>query len=118
MTLDAMSQLTFAVCPLPLERLREIRRRGRDDHGNITTVTLDDEGGAPLRCCLRDSRPGERRILLAYSPFERSGPYAEVGPVFVHADDCAGYPADGGYPDDYRSRRQVFRAYRSDGSIV
>jgi len=28
----------------------------------------DDEGGAPLRCCLRDSRPGERVALVSVTP--------------------------------------------------
>src|SRR3954468_7748457 len=31
-------------------------------------IRVDPEGGAPLRCCLRDSRPGERIALIAVTP--------------------------------------------------
>jgi hypothetical protein len=81
-----------------------------------TRVWTDDEGGAPLRCCLRDSRPGERIALVAVTPDGPQGAYRETGPVFVHADGCAG-PEGGGYPEDWRRRTQVFRAYDRTGAI-
>lgn len=48
----------------------------------------DDESGAPLRCCLRDSRPGERVALVSVAPPGPRGAYAETGPVSTHADGC------------------------------
>lgn len=78
---------------------------------------VDDEGGAPLRCCLRDSVPGERVALVAVTPPGPSGAYAERGPVFLHADGCSG-PVTAGYPEDFRARAQVFRAYDAAGAIV
>jgi Protein of unknown function (DUF1203) len=78
---------------------------------------VDPDGGAPLRCCLRDSRPGERITLASVSPPGPAGAYAETGPVYLHAEDCAG-PGTAGYPADFRSRRQVFRAYGDDGSLL
>jgi hypothetical protein len=78
---------------------------------------LDPDGGAPLRCCLRDSRPGERITLGSVTPPGPAGAYAERGPVFVHADGCTG-PDSPGYPEEFRSRPQVFRAYGADGRIV
>jgi hypothetical protein len=80
-------------------------------------VSIDPEGGAPLRCCLRDSRPGERIALASVTPPGPQGAYAESGPVFLHADPCAG-PDHAGYPDEFRRRIQVFRAYSADGRIV
>jgi hypothetical protein len=80
-------------------------------------VCVDEEGGAPLRCCLRDSRPGDRIALVSVTPPGPAGAYRETGPVFLHADGCPG-PATRGYPEDFRARRQVFRAYDSTGSIV
>ncbi len=76
-----------------------------------------DLDAAPLRCCLRDSRSAEEVVLVAAVPPGPRGPYAERGPVFVHAYDCGG-PEHDGYPDDWRSRSQVFRAYRHDGTIA
>jgi len=80
-------------------------------------VRVDAEGGAPLRCCLRDSNPGERIALISVAPPGPAGAYRETGPVFVHADRCAG-PVGDSYPDQWRARRQVVRAYDSTGSIV
>jgi hypothetical protein len=82
-----------------------------------TRVSVDEQGGAPLRCCLRDSRPGERIALVAVTPDGPEGAYRETGPVFVHAGHCGG-PATPGYPDDWRRRTQVFRAYGRGGQIV
>ncbi len=77
---------------------------------------VDDQGGSPLRCCLRDSRPGERIVLASVSPPGPQGAYAESGPVFLHAEPCDG--AVPGYPEEFRRRTQVFRAYSADGRIV
>jgi hypothetical protein len=84
---------------------------------DATRAWTDEDGGAPLRCCLRDSRPGERIALVAATPDGPQGAYRETGPVFLHADGCAG-PADAGYPEDFRRRTQVFRAYNRTGVIV
>jgi hypothetical protein len=80
-------------------------------------VDLTAEGGEPLRCCLRDARLGERLVLFRYAPPQTAGPYREVGPVFAHAADCAGYDATDGYPADWRHRPQVLRAYDERGRI-
>jgi hypothetical protein len=107
----------ITVNALPADRLRRLRAAGVDDHGNPIPVRIDDDGGSPLRCCLRDARPGERIALLAWSPFDQRGPYAEVGPIFVHADECAGYDDTGDWPRGFRERRQILRAYGTDGTI-
>jgi hypothetical protein len=106
----------ITVHALSPDRLRRLRAAGVDDHGNPIAVRVDADGGSPLRCCLRDAHPGERIALLAWSPFDQPGPYAEVGPVFVHAE-CDGYAETGEWPRGFRSRQQVLRAYGVDGSI-
>ena len=80
-------------------------------------VWVDEEGGAPLRCCLRVSHRSERVALACVTPPGPAGAYQETGPVFLHADGCDG-PSSPGYPEDFRSRPQVFRAYDAGGSIV
>ena len=82
-----------------------------------TRTFTDEDGGRPLRCCLRDSRPGELIALVAVTPEGPQGAYRETGPVFLHADGCSG-PADTGYPEEFRRRTQVFRAYDHAGVIV
>lgn len=110
--------------PIPAGTLRRMRGQGCDDHGHRWRPHVDAEGGAPLRCCLRDSLPGEEIVLISYAPVRAAvatdaGPYDEVGPVFVHAEECAGYSDDARYPEEWAmNRRQVLRAYRADGTIV
>jgi len=108
----------MTIQPIRAERLRQIRAERRDDNGERPAYRVHDEGGVALRCCLRESRQGERIALIGYRPFRLGGPYAEVGPIFVHAAECAGYSAVNRYPEEFRGRPQVFRAYRADGTIA
>lgn len=105
---------------------QELRRL--DDAGLVPRPEPDPEGGAPLRCCLRRSAPGERIALVGYAPLRRwaaatgadPGPYAETGPVFVHAaaGDCPGPPDVPGYPAALHGDRRVFRCYDARGRIL
>jgi Protein of unknown function (DUF1203) len=106
---------TLAISPVELDG---IRAAGRDVAGNPFRRFTDKVGGSPLRCCLRLSRVGEEVALIAYRPAGTAGAYAEIGPVFVHACACAGYPADGGWPPEFRDRQQVLRAYNERGRIA
>jgi hypothetical protein len=107
--------LTFEA--IPAAELAEVRAAGRDEAGNSLTVQADN-GGSPVRCCLRETRPGERVMLIAYTPPGTAGAYAERGPVFVHADPCEGYPTPRRYPPGLRHRMQVVRAYDRQGRIA
>ncbi len=112
----------FQVLPIAPEVLAELRRL--DDAGRPPVLSVDETGGAPLRCCLGRARPGDRIALLSYAPLRRwaaetgadPGPYDEVGPVFVHADPCGG--AGPGYPVAMHRSERVLRAYDSRGHIL
>jgi len=108
----------FCVSALPTGDLARIRSQEKDDFGNEWVVTVQDEDGAPLRCCLRDANVGERVALIAWRPHDVGGAYAEVGPVFIHADPCAGYAKHNAYPAGFRRRSQLFRAYDAQGRQV
>ena len=109
---------TFRVTAIPSEYLSRIRARGRDDFGNPLVAGVNQEvGGPPLRCCLREAEEGERIALIAYQPSTIGGPYAEVGPVFVHADACPGWTGTE-YPESYHHRVQLLRAYDQAGNQV
>jgi hypothetical protein len=83
----------------------------------------DEEGGAPLRCCLRHSAPGERIALVSYAPLRRwaagtgahPGAYDEQGPVFIHAEECAGPDGDSlAFTNEHRTVRR----YSAEGHIL
>jgi hypothetical protein len=116
-------QTTYQIRPIAPAVAAELRTL--DDASRGPRVIADSEGGSPLRCCLRASRPGETIALVSYAPLRRwaaergvdPGGYDETGPVFIHATECAGYGGEG-YPEDFRGSRRMLRAYRGDGSIM
>ncbi|WP_405555717.1 DUF1203 domain-containing protein [Streptomyces sp. NBC_01171] len=98
--------------------------RASDDAGRPMTAVTDPEGGAPLRCCLRRSEPGERVALVSYAPLRRwaadtgaePGAYDEQGPVFIHADPCGGPAPEDGLA--FTGAHRVLRRYSHDGHIL
>lgn len=118
-TAERMSALSFHA--LPARELQRIRDHGVDDFGHKVRVLVNDnESGMPLRCCLRDAHSGERVALIAWRPLEDApeSVYAEVGPVFIHADECSGYGENDLYPGGFRYRQQVLRSYTAAGEML
>ncbi len=114
-----IADAAFRISAIPPETLDRIRAAGQDDLGNSLQIFVDEEGGSPLRCCLRPATAGERLMLIAYRPFRRPGPYAEVGPVFIHAGRCAGYDTPEQYPPGFRDwPTLIFRPYHFDGRMA
>jgi hypothetical protein len=109
------TRLRFSISPIPTTVVDRIRQTLVDDFGNNLTVSQSDP--APCRHCLRITQSGERLVVFAYCPFENSGPYAEVGPVFVHADRCESYDDHDRFPEDFRPRVLTMRGYNEDGLI-
>jgi Protein of unknown function (DUF1203) len=105
----------YAIRALPAEVVDAVRSTRLDASGS-PAEHLEAGGGEPLRCCLRDATPGEPLLLFGYRPPTGDGPYREVGPVFAHAEPCAGYDGHG-YPGDWLRRPQVLRAYDIRGWI-
>jgi hypothetical protein len=96
-----------------------------DDAGRPPRILTHDDGGSPLRCCLRMSRPGETVALVSYAPLRRwatqrgidPGAYDETGPIFLHTEPCGGR-IDDGYPAELRGSERMLRAYSTDGRIL
>lgn len=119
-----MTTVTYQPAAIPPHVLEELRRG--DDAGVVPRPYVYDMDGAPLRCCLRRSRAGERISLVSYAPLRRwaaqtgadPGAYDEVGPVFIHTGRCQGPDPAGGYPFAETGALRVFRRYSGDGRIL
>lgn len=97
--------------------LRTVRSSGVDGHGNDLRPFAATGQGEPLRCCLRYAAAGEQIALISYAPCARQSVWREVGPVFIHAEHCAGYQPDGRLPARLDRGPRVLRAYRPDGAM-
>lgn len=109
--------MSILVHALPAAELAELHRTGRDAHQNLPEPRTSD-GGDQLRCCLRLSEPGERMLLVAHAPLPVHCPWREVGPVWVHADQCPGPDRGDRLPGWLDETRLVLRAYTRAGAMA
>lgn len=103
---------------LPTDHVRKLQTGGLDANGLAAETKISDGGGNPCRHCLTDIGEGEAMLVLAYRPFPSLQPYAEVGPIFLCADQCERHPDSDLLPGMFRNReRLLLRGYTSDDRI-
>ena len=98
--------------------LARVLDHGIDHGGNPIEPYVDDVGGWPVRCCLGFSEVGDRMALIAWSPMDWKGVYAETGPIFVHAEPCPGPIQTDRLPAQLDQRPMVLRPYTHDHRIA
>ncbi|CAM5519050.1 hypothetical protein SVIOM74S_10301 [Streptomyces violarus] len=93
---------TYTAQPIAARVLKELRTT--DDAGRPAVPFTDSEGGAPLRCCLGRSEPGQRIALVSYAPLRRWA--AEQGVDPGAAVERTRAPTAGGVLDGTDSAKQ------------
>jgi hypothetical protein len=83
----------LSVRGIPSEEAERIRRGGADANGQPALVRIAAGPANPCRHCLELIAEGEEKLVLAYRPFAALQPYAELGPIFLHARACERYDA-------------------------
>lgn len=87
--------MTLTFQPLDSDLVRAIRAGGPDANGQpAERGAISDGVGVPCRYCLCHVPAGEEYLILAHQPFPAPQPYAETGPIFLCAADCAAWPGD------------------------
>lgn len=95
-----------------------VRAGGPDDYGRAAERAVSDGGGNPCRNCLNDIEKGAPMLICAARPFDGVHPYAETGPVFLHAEECGAWAGDG-LPPIIASRPEfLLKAYSAGERIV
>lgn len=110
-----MRQIKFL--PLPSERVAEIRAGGHDAYGCPPELVRSDGQGNPCRHCLGFIPDGAGMLILAYRPFSSLQPYAETGPIFLCADNCAPWSGAGAPPILTSSPDYLLKGYTTDERI-
>ncbi len=111
-----MDQIKFIPLSSPLTKA--YRAGARDANGQQPERFISDGSGIPCRHCLRDVEVGEPYLLLAHRPFPSAQPYAETGPVFIHAEPCSIYTDQTLLPPVLAIRdHMLIRGYNFDNRI-
>jgi len=84
----------LAVRGIPTGDAERLRSGGPDANGQPALRRRAEGVANPCRHCLGLIVEGEEKLVLAWRPFPTRQPYAEVGPIFLHAVGCTRYAAD------------------------
>lgn len=104
---------------MPTDEARAYQAGAADAYGLPPERRLSDGDGIPCRYCLQDVAAGEDYLVLAYRPFPALQPYAETGPIFLHAKACT--RADDAHETPAMLARRMahlIKGYSSDDRIV
>ena len=112
-----MVSLTFTA--MPTETAARMRAGEPDAYGLVPERHVSDGGAMPCRHCLGNIEAGDAYLIFAYRPFPALQPYAETGPVFLHAEDCPRHVGGDALPQVLRTNPDyIVRGYGSDDRIV
>lgn len=111
--------MSMRVVALDTGLVRKLQNGGLDANGQAPERHASSGGMMPCRHCLTDIKAGEDYLILALRPFPSAQPYAEQGPIFLHADGCARHPDSAEVPAMFLERESyLMRGYCSDDRIV
>ena len=85
--------MTLRVEGLATDLVRQLRAGGPDANGQPALRHTARGRANPCRHCLQLIAEGAPMLVLAHRPFDAPQPYAEVGPIFLHQDECPRYEA-------------------------
>lgn len=104
---------------LPTEAVRALQAGGPDAYGSPPERRVSDGKGVPCRHCLQTVADGDEYLVLAYRPFPELQPYAETGPIFLHAEPCERAIEQAQAPSIFNNTPDyIVRGYSADDRIV
>lgn len=112
-----MSSLRFVA--LPTDVARAYQTGASDANGQLPERHVAQEDGLPCRHCLQEVAAGEPYLILAHRPFPELQPYAEAGPIFLHADACPRHAESTEVPTMFQTwERVLIRGYSAQNRII
>jgi len=108
----------FQIHAMPTNQVRAYQRGGKDANGMVPEHHVSDGVGNPCRHCLQTIEKGADMLVLAYRPFAKPQPYAEIGPIFLHGSECQRYDLPYAFPEIFNRHDAVLvRGYGNDDRI-
>lgn len=112
-----MTALKFLA--LPSDKVQALQNGATDANNQRPEQAISSGSGVPCRHCLNQVAAGERYLILNYRPFPRPQPYAESGPIFLHADGCPRHEESPHLPQMFQGwERLLIRGYDQRDWIV
>jgi len=112
-----MTSLSFR--PIPTAIAKTYWTGAADAYGMKPERQTSDGEGVPCRHCLSNVASGDSYLILAYCPFPERQPYAEIGPIFLHAKQCLSYSDNASIPPSYlRGKSRILRGYDTNNRII
>jgi hypothetical protein len=109
--------MKLSVRGIATEEAERIRAGGPDAHGQPALRRLAEGPANPCRHCLALIAEGDEKLVLAYRPFAAPHPYAETGPIFLHASPCQRYASESPPPWFVFLEPALVRGYGEDDWI-
>ncbi len=105
--------------PIPTALVAALRAGGPDANGlPPERGAIASGSGEPCRHCLQNTPAGQEYLILAHCPFPAPQPYAETGPIFLCARDCAAWSGQGMPPILTTSPDYLLKGYSHGHRIV
>ncbi|WP_020592175.1 DUF1203 domain-containing protein [Kiloniella laminariae] len=90
-----------------------------DENGQKPEVHISDGQGNPCRHCLKYVAKDDEVLLLSYRPFKTQQPFAEAGPIFLHASACDRAEENSEVPEVLQNRDAILiRGYDASERII
>lgn len=98
--------------------VRSLQAGGRDANNMRPEKVMATEKIGLCRHCLKEIVAGEEMLILSHRPFQATQPYAEQGPLFLHANPCERFEETPQPPANFLEREHLLiRGYTSDERI-
>ena len=110
--------MSMRFLPLPTETATAYWDGAADAYGMPPERHVSDGTGVPCRHCLRLVGAGEPYLILAHRPFPALQPYAETGPIFLHAEPCTAHEPSEDMPPMLTSNVYILRGYSAENRIL
>lgn len=104
--------------PMNAATAASFRAGNPDVYGNPAEHRVSDGDGIPCRRCMKMVPKGDAYLLVAWRPFTACHAYAETGPVFLCAAECAPDADVAGLPEFLDAPDYILRGYDAGERIV
>lgn len=112
-----MPDLKFTA--MPTEVARAYQAGAPDANGLQPETRISATSDGLCRHCLSPVPANRPYLVLAYRPFPQPQPYAEVGPIFLHAEACERHSDTDGMPASFLDTPDyLIKGYGADNRIV